>query len=298
MQNKHQEHFEDFILTGDVRALNAILGTYHLSTKIDGSPSIIFGTDPSNGQFFCGTKSVLNKVKKKICYSVEDIYRLYDVNTQASLIEVLTACFKYLPRISGIYQGDFIGFQGSDEYKPNTITYKFPEVVSQKMVIAVHTQWETKGELKDAYVVGPAPQFESDDLVLFVNTEARQVAESDDFSEVVGFIQQMATIVTFATDKEAQEIKKQINACIRENREINPDDFDNPAVISLWKLVESVKLDFLHFCRAANAPDAYIDGERINQEGFVLQTDELIAKFVDRRSFSYHNFNSGRFQVV
>lgn len=290
MQNKHQEHFEDFILTGDFRALDAILRDYDLSTKVDGSPGIIFGTDPSNGKFFCGTKSVLNKLKKKICYSVEDIYAYYDVNTQSNLIEVLTACFKYLPRINGIYQGDFIGFQGSDEYKPNTLIYKFPEVVSEKIIIAVHTQWFTESELKDAYVVGPAPQFDSDEFVRFVDTSAYQIAERDDFSDVVGFVKQMATTVTFATDKEAQEIKKQINACIREDREVNPEDFDNSDLISLWKLTESVKLDFLHFCRSSNVPASYLGYDQVNQEGFVLQNDEIIVKFVNRSCFSRANF--------
>jgi hypothetical protein len=33
-----------------------------------------------------------------------------------------------LPRLDAIIQADFIGFGGSDEYTPNTITYKFPDV--------------------------------------------------------------------------------------------------------------------------------------------------------------------------
>jgi hypothetical protein len=85
-------------------------------------------------------------------------------------------------------------------------------------------------------------------------------------------------------------MKKQINSCIRENRDIVPEDFENPDLISLWKLAESIKLDFLHFCRASFAPDAYLNGERTNHEGFVLQNEEVIVKFVNRRIFSYQNF--------
>ena len=292
MQNKHQEHFEDFILTGDFRALDAILGNFHLSTKIDGSPAIVFGMNPAKGEFFVGTKSVFNKVKIKIAHSHEEIDALYS----GQVADILHACFDYLPRTKSILQCDFLGFGNTDNVKPNTITYQFPEVVSQKIIVSVHTEWATEGELKDAYVVGSAPQLESDDCVLFVDNTARLIAERDDFSEVVSFIKQMGTLVEFATPKEAQAIKKQINACIRENREVNPDEFENPAVISLWKLAESVKLDFLHFCRADNAPDAYVGGERINQEGFVLRNDEILVKFVNRRVFSYANFVSGRFQ--
>lgn len=296
MRNLHQEHLEDFTLTGDFRALDAILSDFHLSTKIDGSPSIVFGTDPSNGKFCVGTKSIFNKVKKKICYTVEDIYDLYDVDTHANLIEILTACLRYLPRVKGLYQGDFVGFQGTNEYKPNTLVYKFPEVVSQKIIIAVHTEWKTDGELKDAYVYGTAPKFNTTDLVKFVDTDAYQVADCADFAEVIGFIKQMGTMVEFATPKQAKEIQKQLNSCIREGREIVPEDFENPNLISLWKVAESVKLDFLHFCRSANAPKSYLYGEEVNQEGYVLRTNEILAKFVDRRTFSHANFVSGRFQ--
>lgn len=296
MQNKHQEHFEDYLLTGDFRALNSILNQYHLSTKIDGAPSVIFGTDPATGKFCVGTKSIFNKVKKKICYSIEDIYDLYDVDTHANLIEVLVACLKYLPRVSGIYQGDFIGFQGSDEYKPNTLVYKFHKVVQQKIILAVHTEWKTDGELKDAYVYGTAPKFDDTDYVKFVNTDAYQIADCDDFVEVIGFIKQMATMVEFATPKQAKKIQKELNACIREGREILPENFENSNLISLWKVAESVKLDFLHFCRADGAPESYLYGEQVNQEGFVLRNDEILVKFVNRRVFSHANFVSGRFQ--
>lgn len=294
MQNKHQEHFEDYILTGDFRALDAILGDFHLSTKIDGSPAVVFGTNPATGKFFVGTKSVFNKVKIKIAHSHDEIDSFYS----GQVADILHTCFDYLPRTKSILQCDFLGFGGTDTVQPNTLAYHFPEVVSQYIIVSVHTEYATEGELKDAYVVGPAPQFESDDCVLFVNNAAHLCVERDDFAEVIAFIKQMGTIVEFATPKEAKEIQKQLNACIREGRDINPDDFENPAVISLWKLAESVKLDFLHFCRADGAPDAYLNGERVNQEGFVLQTDEILVKFVNRQVFSAANFANTKFHCA
>jgi hypothetical protein len=287
MQNLHQNHFEDYLLTGDFRALDAILGDFHLSTKIDGSPSIAFGTNPATGKFCISTKSAFNKVKIKLCHSHQEIDNLFD----GQVADILHACFDYLPRTNKIFQCDFLGFSGSDEYTPNTITYKFPEIVSQKIIVSVHTEWATESELKDAYVVGSAPQLESDDCVLFVDNTAHLIAERDDFVEIVSFIKQMGTLVEFATPKESKEIQRQINSAIREGRDINPNEFENPALISLWKLAESVKLDFLHFCRSDNSPDSYLNGERINQEGFVLRSDEILVKFVNRRLFSHANFN-------
>jgi uncharacterized protein YifN (PemK superfamily) len=286
MNNLHQDHFEDFILTGDFRALNVITKDFHLSTKMDGSPAVVFGKNPATGKFFVSTKSAFNKVKIKLCHSHEEI----DTHFKGEVADILHDCFDYLPRTSSIFQCDFLGFGNSDIVKPNTISYLFPEVITQKIIVSVHTQWATEGELKDAYVVGPAPQFESDDDVYFVDNSAYQTIDCEDFVDVIGFIKQMATTVTFATEKEVKEIKKQINACIWEDRDIVPEEFDNPSLISLWKVAESIKLDFLHFCRSTNAPKSYLYGEEINHEGFVLQNDEVIVKFVNRRIFSHANF--------
>lgn len=286
MNTKHLDHFEDFILTGDFRALNVITKDFHLSTKMDGSPAVVFGKNPATGKFFVSTKSAFNKVKIKLCHSHEEI----DTHFKGEVADILHDCFDYLPRTSSIFQCDFLGFGNSDIVKPNTISYLFPEVITQKIIVSVHTQWATEGELKDAYVVGPAPQFESDDDVYFVDNSAYQTIDCEDFVDVIGFIKQMATTVTFATEKEVKEIKKQINACIWEDRDIVPEEFDNPSLISLWKVAESIKLDFLHFCRSTNAPKSYLYGEEINHEGFVLQNDEVIVKFVNRRIFSHANF--------
>ena len=286
MKNLHQDHFEDFILTGDFCALNVITKDFHLSTKMDGSPAVVFGKNPVTGKFFVSTKSAFNKVKIKLCHSHEEI----DTHFAGEVADILHNCLDYLPRTNSIFQCDFLGFGNSVIVKPNTISYLFPEVITQKIIVSVHTQWATEGELKDAYVVGPAPQFESDDDVYFVDNSAYQTIDCEDFVDVIGFIKQMATTVTFATEKEVKEIKKQINACIWEDRDVVPEEFDNSALISLWKVAESIKLDFLHFCRSINAPKSYLYGEEINHEGFVLQNDEVIVKFVNRRIFSHANF--------
>jgi hypothetical protein len=286
MQNKHQEHFEDLLLTGDFRGLDAILSDFNLSTKIDGSPALVFGTNPVNGKFFVSTKSAFNKVKIKLCHSYEEI----DTHFSGKVADILRAAFSYLPRTNLILQCDFLGFGNTDTVQPNAISYVFPQVITQKIIVSVHTEWATEGEIKDAYVVGRAPFFENTSDVYFINNDAHLIGDCDDFVEVVGYIKQMATLVDFVTPKEAQVIQKQINDCIREGREVNPEDFDNSLLISLWKVAESVKLDFLHFCRATCAPASYLGGEEVNQEGFVLQNDEVLMKFVDRSVFSRQNF--------
>lgn len=299
-KNLHLEHPEDSILNGDLSVLDWFTAGGNLSVKIDGAPAIVWGTDPSTGDFFVGTKSVFNKKKIKICYTEADVFALY--GEQPALVEILCACLKYLPRGEFIYQGDFIGFGGSDEYKPNTITYKFPEVVRHTIIIAPHTEYVCSGELKDAQVSGPIDyQINGNDQVLFVQPKAyilHDLESFSDFAEIVAFARQIAASVEFVSDKKAAEIKKQINACVRNCEVINADDFDcDVNLIRLWALVKSIKDDCLFLCRN-NGPAAFMNGNRIDAEGYVLTNQFGMFKLVNREVFSYANFNQGRFQCA
>jgi len=61
MKNLHIQHPEDSILSGDLTVLDWFLTPSHLSVKIDGSPAIVWGTNPATGNHFvalnqCSTK--------------------------------------------------------------------------------------------------------------------------------------------------------------------------------------------------------------------------------------------------
>ena len=137
MKNTHINHPEDSVLTGDLSVLKWFTSKGNLSVKVDGSPAIVWGTNPSTGNFFVGTKSVFNKVKNMVCYTVEDIFNKYNEETHKSVIEILTMCLLYLPKIDGIIQADFIGFGGSNVYRPNTLTYTFSEIISPISVLSM-----------------------------------------------------------------------------------------------------------------------------------------------------------------
>ena len=142
MLNTHIEHPEDTILTGNLDFLHAVKSYAvaphgHVSVKIDGSPSIIWGTHPDNGRFFVGTKSVFNKKLIKINYTHADI----DKNHKGYVAIVLHACLSNLSRTNRIYQGDFLGFGGDNVFQPNTVVYVFRSDVEQTIVVAPHTQY-------------------------------------------------------------------------------------------------------------------------------------------------------------
>ena len=254
MQNKHIEHPEDIILTGDLSVLDLLLTDGHLSTKMDGAPAIVWGQNPATGNWFVGTKSVFNKVKIKINESHADI----DANHDGNVAEILHKCFDYLPQNKGIFQGDFIGFGGSDEYTPNTITYKFDDIIYQEIIVAPHTFYTADSDLRDA-VAHPMKFIITDtSYCKFVKPAARIFTGNydtcagsfADISEPINFAKQMAQTVTFLDDKQAKKIKQQLNACIRENRPVVNDDFDcDPLLLGFWALVKSIKDDALYLCR-------------------------------------------------
>ena len=297
MKNTHLEHPEDTILTGDLSVLNWFVNPGTLSVKIDGAPAIVWGTNPATGNFFVGTKSVFNKVKIKINESHEDI----DANHEGNVAQILHSCFDHLPRVKTIYQGDFIGFGGLNEYTPNTITYQFGDIVTQNIIIAPHTCYYAESDLRDAVAMPDRSIWTDTETVKFVQPNAYILHNQESFAdveEVCNFARQMSTTATFVTDKEAAKIKQQLNACSRAGEEVNPEDFDcDINLLRLWALVKSIKDDCLHICRN-DGPAAYINGNRIDAEGYVMTNEFGMFKLVNRECFSYHNFNSGRFQCA
>ena len=294
MKNTHLQHPEDSILTGDLSVLDWFLTDGEISAKIDGSPAIVWGKNPSSGKFFVGTKSVFNKKLIKINETHSDI----DANHSGDVADILHHCLDYLPDFDGIVQGDFIGFGGDDTFCPNTITYIFDEIIDQNIIVAPHTLYATDGELKDAYTIMDMVDmevFDDTETCKFVQPDAWQIDE--DFAEIVGFARQMSQLVTFAEPFEAEKIKIDLNRCIREGREVDPDSFNNSRLISYWFLIKSIKEDMLYLCRN-NGPKAYIGNQQCGGEGYVRVNDYGMFKLVNREQFSHANFNNLKYRCA
>ena len=149
--------------------------------------------------------------------------------------------------------------------------------------------------MKDAYVINDAVSFDDTESCKFVQPRAWQLDE--DFDEIVGFARQMSQLVTFAEPLEAEKIKIDLNRCIREGCEVDPETFDNSHLISYWLLIKSIKEDMLYICRN-NGPEAYIDDRQCGGEGYVRTNDYGMFKLVDREQFSHANFNNSKFSCA
>ena len=224
-----------------------------------------------------------------------------DQHYEGNVAQILHCCFDHLPRLETIYQGDFIGFGGLNEYTPNTITYLFGDIVTQNIIIAPHTCYYAESDLRDAQAFPDRSIWTDTETVKFVQPEAYiQHGQTSfaDVEEVCNFARQMATTATFVSNKEAAKIKQQLNACIRDGANIVAEDFDcDINLIRLWALVKSIKDDCLFLCRNYG-PAAYIHGNRIDAEGYVLSNEFGMFKLVNREVFAYANFNFGRFNCA
>jgi len=291
MKNTHIEHPEDTILTGDLSVLDWFTADSHLSTKIDGAPAIVWGTNPATGNFFVGTKSVFNKVKIKINESHADI----DTNHSGNVADILHACFDNLPDTDCIFQGDFIGFGGGVMYTPNTITYIFDDVITEDIIIAPHTIYVAESDLRDAIASPMVLCPKSTSSCLFVKPKAEICPHLDDIEDVCKFARQMSTLCTFVNEKQSKELKKVINSYIREGRPVNEheiaENYDvDINLLRLWKLVYSIKMDLFFYISREDVVDCYIGGEECDHEGYVMHNQFGSYKVIDRDTFSRMNF--------
>jgi len=171
VKNTHLEHLEDNILNGGsqggkeavafLRSLGRMLdqgsADARVTVKWDGAPAVVCGTNPDNGRFFVGTKSVFNAVTPKIIYSEEDVDRIYP---PGQLAQKLKDAYKYLSQLSipNVVQGDLlftddkyeavIGGDTCIAFQPNTIVYAVPKdsdigqkISEAKFGIVFHTSY-------------------------------------------------------------------------------------------------------------------------------------------------------------
>ena len=294
MQNKHIEHPEDSILNGDLGVLDWFTSNGKITAKIDGSPAIVWGTNPANNKFFVGTKSVFNKKLIKINHNHADV----DRNHKGKVADILHLCLDNLPFTDNIYQGDYLGCGGTDSFNPNTIRYDFPDKVFQEIVIAPHTVYFAKKDLRDAVAV-PMDFTLIDTLnCKFIQPDVTLKEDRDSMIDRCNFARQIATLCEFPNDKQVTRIKKQLNTCIREEIEIDDITLDALAsdneidvnVLRLWQLVRSMKWDLFSFIERDDEIECYINDEECDHEGYVISNDYGTFKIVDRDVFSKNNF--------
>jgi hypothetical protein len=299
MKNTHLEHPEDSVLLGKKAVQDTINYLRNCkgscSVKYDGAPAIVFGTNPENGKFFVGTKSVFNKVKVKINYTHDCIERNHGSNEKVA--GILHTCLEVLPRLDGIYQGDFIGYGGKHSFTPNTLSYSFDysddTFLDTSIVFVAHTSYsgDSMKELTASFEI-PEHLKHTVRRTRFVNSDAQFATHSRRIDLLLGLASVVSNFVKYPeTKKEQEELKIAINKCIRENHVIDCIDGN---LLWLFDLLTQAKLLIMEGIEiTGDQVDAkldlgvdYIPGH----EGYVHSNEFGSFKLVNRRIFSHYNF--------
>ena len=297
MKNTHLEHPEDSVLLGKKAVQDTINYLRNCkgdcTVKYDGAPAIVFGKNPENDKFFVGTKSVFNKKKIKINYTHHDINVNHGNNEKVAAI--LHTCLEVLPRVDGIYQGDFIGYGGTNQFTPNTITYTFDSLpLDTSIVFVAHTSY-TGSSMKELTASFDVPFYLKNNFMrtYFVNPNAHFTSRRRRVDYILGLASVVSNFVKYPeTKKEQEELKVAINKCIRENVPVNCIDGN---LLLLFNLLTKAKdLIVEGITVTGDQVDAMIDlgvdYVASGHEGYVHSNDYGTFKLVNRRMFSYYNF--------
>ena len=331
MKNLHIMHPEDCVFDGkkSVKTILEILKSCmdydnkfdnHYSIKYDGAPAIVFGTDVNNGRFFVGTKSVFNKGIKKICYTNDCIDYYY--SDKSDLNHILKQCLKYLPRVSGVYQGDFIGEcntagnnLGCKIFTPNTITYKFDTPPTANIILAVHTSYlGDEFHILEAFPNSGLTLPDNDGKVLFLDTHVELVndtiferAFSYTYAAIIDTLEIIYEFPTFKTKTAKSRVLKLINSYIRDGRVLNAEELARETTIDfrifeLYILIAQLKEITLNRFKCAENVQSFLSNKEIECEGIVVSHvnhwSRIVIKLVQRYTFSNANFNNPKFAVV
>ena len=211
----HLEHIEDIVLTDGYEGGKAVLEYFRgllltlkgsssesvsVSVKWDGAPAVVCGTNPDNGRFFVGTKSVFAQ-SPKINYTKKDIAQNHGTD---ELGQKLLKCLVHLKKlgIQGVVQGDLlfidddvsrknIGGKPHLTFTPNTITYAVPEgsdlakqIEVAKVGIIFHTSYNGEN-LADmnASAGADVSNFAKSNDVFFDNATYKDVSGSAKFTD-------------------------------------------------------------------------------------------------------------------
>tara|TARA_B100000965_G_scaffold390382_1_gene397162 strand:- start:5804 stop:7018 length:1215 start_codon:yes stop_codon:yes gene_type:complete len=210
----HLEHIEDLVITNGfeggksvVEYFKGLLVTLQgtsseavaVSVKWDGAPAVVCGTNPDNGKFFVGTKSVFAQ-NAKINYTKKDIAKNHGTD---DLGQKLLKCLVHLQKlnIQEVIQGDLL-FTDNDitrknikgkphiTFTPNTITYAVEEqselgkqIDAAKLGIIFHTTYNGD-TLADMTASGGAnvESLSKDPDVFFDNATYKDVSGSAKFT--------------------------------------------------------------------------------------------------------------------
>lgn len=305
---KHLEHAEDHIIHGGdegvAHAANNLDDLHNLltggkskskvTTKYDGSPSVVFGVNPENGKFFVASKSAFN-VNPKLNYTDKDIDQNH--GHAPGLVSKLKAALAHLPKVmpkdGGVYQGDFLYDKpdvedegGKLKFAPNTITYSAAKdspqgrrIAASQIGFVVHTKYKGKklADMKAGFDVDHK-KFNQDPDVNLVNPEvndttnvryttAMQAKYAKHREQADEAYRNTGTEVLQALSKHDAYLKPYINQTVRDGTEPSAEEYSKYLQAKRDKETSKLKTEAAKQ-KKADAYNELIDDLAINKRQY------------------------------
>ena len=222
----------------------------------------------------------------------------YDIEVnhgdKPAVASILHMCLEKLPRVEGVYQGDFIGYGGGNEYTPNTITYKFDDTVEEDIIVAAHTTYEGK-VLKNMCALYGCDSIVSEE-VKFLNTDAKFRSRDYRIGLYIAAARVASNFIKFPNEGEGKKIKIAVNKYIREGRELDVYQLSKETgfgknLFQLYKFLIEIKELLMESVKTFESVDCFICDDKSSHEGYVMTNEYGTFKLINRKQFSYANFN-------
>ena len=281
-----------------------------LTSKIDGSPSVVMGHHPDTGKYFVASKSAFNKTPK-LNYTHDDIEKNH--GHAPGLVEKLKAALdhghKILPK-HGVFQGDIL-HSGSDvkhgkttaTFKPNTIEYtahgpEADKVKKSKFGVALHTEYHGKdlANMKAAPIKDHSKFAHHDDVYspsVAFKSSGKKMSEVDEkaFNSHVASANSSHSATNYShIAPHSTNINTYINQTVRSGKTPGHKDFVKHLEAIKTKAVGSVKTEKakaakadLHqsMINAANGAHKEAITHALNSQHHLQSAKDLLVKHMD-----------------
>lgn len=338
----HLEHAEDHAINAGAAGYEHAKKTLHaahnlllggdtnatVTTKYDGSPSIVFGRHPENGKFFVASKSAFNKTPK-INYTPEDI----DANHghAPGLASKLKAALQHLPKVTpktGVFQGDIMHSGGKSKgnpegdvelkngkasFTPNTITYttnkegEGEQAANSKIGVAVHTSYKGPSfdQMKASYNSGSKGFKQHPDVhLLDVSNPGNSIspAQSKKFTEHMAKAEVLHKRISGGDGyeplaKHTEKLKTYINKTVRTGEKPTVEGYKEHVAQTNQKAADKYKTAAKKAEVAKSTEDTHadVDAHQSHFDNLLkmhhhLQSakDQLVHAFSDQPAYDHH----------